>query len=1178
MKLIIFALIFCFLPHSFCINQFYPHGHSNGDTTVDKNDDGSSTEIPISTLFPFFDHQHDHLIVNTNGVISFLGTLSTYTPNSFPLAHDRRLVAIFWADVDTRKGGTVWYRESTNQTILHRATEEVRTYFPQFNRFQATWVFIATWDNVAFFGCSSCTKRNTFQEILITNGQHSFTVFNYGQIKWTTGTASGGNAETGLGGTPAQVGFNAGDGRVFYVVNASRTHDIIGVNHMSNIGIPGKFAFRIDAAEIDNGGCNTWGTLTISPRYGPMLGGQYLVIGGPCMNPDVIIQIQYSSIVTSFPCRRDSDFSAVCITPMFNLTGDITITLTIKEVNGNTRDHTGHYTIVNPAITNNPVRRHEPEKWINGQQYGISWDPQAFELRGSERIHIHLYTLKEHTNKQLIWEKSVLHDNIEKSLRTFTITLHSDGYMAVLRVTSALQTDLDMPTRGIWSDIFAIVPSQEQSKQFCSSWLRNEARLPRLSSGDISPCPCTLQQALVDTARYQPDPDCNRITNTRIQDLNCLYRADAQHCVRLSAPGRLGIDNVCCYDKDGNLIDSRVKKGGTLQRYHYLGGVGNVPYVTNFYYDVLPSLHCCRYFDTRLNGFSGMSVFSECQDYLEFRDVSSCVNYIPPQPAGAHGDPHIKTLDGKSYDFNGLGEFQFMISKTASFESQIRFEQVTDSTGNNVYASVCTSFVSQVTHSTDKVEVRLNSIRMADVLVNGIIQDFSDVSWLRYRGVSVLSLPNLSGTSTGRDIIVMFDTLGVSFRILASQKMLNVITVIGNNILKGTLSGLVGNFDGDPANDLRLPSDATEEAIFHVINESWRITNRNSLFTYPNGKTYSDYNSERQVDFRPVFSSSVTSPVTTEARELCGSNTDCLFDLHVTGSRDIAQSTRQFTYQLQQAADAARPVQSCPVLPSKDGGVWYTNNTLENATANFLCGMGYRISGSCPPTTCKNGTWSNFRHCSCIKILTSPPTSTRRTTFTSIPQSRTPPSLTPAPTSQSTRFPMSIGHQMTSIATRISTLEPSSAGQTAVSSTPQSQEHQPRTPPPTSQSTRTVAYVAHQTTPVPTKDNYNFLKFISNKAHVWFINGVGVVFIIFIILIGSFVTCKIRSREKYVGNDSENPHSSGRSSRYQKYNRGSQMNSGRTHTDASAELSEVSEGSKQSLPGCDNYGYSESGP
>lgn len=48
-------------------------------------------------------------------------------------------------------------------------------------------------------------QRNTFQEILITNGQHSFTIFNYKNITWTTGTASGGNRNTGLGGTPAQV-------------------------------------------------------------------------------------------------------------------------------------------------------------------------------------------------------------------------------------------------------------------------------------------------------------------------------------------------------------------------------------------------------------------------------------------------------------------------------------------------------------------------------------------------------------------------------------------------------------------------------------------------------------------------------------------------------------------------------------------------------------------------------------------------------------------------------------------------------------------------------------------------------------------------------------------------------------------------------------------------------------
>lgn len=51
--------------------------------------------------------------------------------------------------------------------------------------------------------------------------------------------------------------------------------------------------------------------------------------------------------------------------------------------------------------------------------------------------------------------------------------------------------------------------------------------------------------------------------------------------------------------------------------------------------------------------------------------------------AGANGDPHIKTLDGLGYNFNGLGEFFFMLSKNASFESQMRFEQAKNSDGKD---------------------------------------------------------------------------------------------------------------------------------------------------------------------------------------------------------------------------------------------------------------------------------------------------------------------------------------------------------------------------------------------------------------------------------------------------------------------------------------------------------------
>lgn len=76
-----------------------------------------------------------------------------------------------------------------------------------------------------------------------------------------------------------------------------------------------------------------------------MLGGQYLIVGGPCMNSDDRVFIQYSQLVTSFPCQRLSNNSALCITPMFNTTGDITVDLIIKNSNEEIQHHQGIYTI-----------------------------------------------------------------------------------------------------------------------------------------------------------------------------------------------------------------------------------------------------------------------------------------------------------------------------------------------------------------------------------------------------------------------------------------------------------------------------------------------------------------------------------------------------------------------------------------------------------------------------------------------------------------------------------------------------------------------------------------------------------------------------------------------------------------------------------------------------------------
>lgn len=49
------------------------------------------------------------------------------------------------------------------------------------------------------------SQVNTFQSVLISDGVVHFAMFNFGEITWSTGTASGGDPLTGLGGTTAQV-------------------------------------------------------------------------------------------------------------------------------------------------------------------------------------------------------------------------------------------------------------------------------------------------------------------------------------------------------------------------------------------------------------------------------------------------------------------------------------------------------------------------------------------------------------------------------------------------------------------------------------------------------------------------------------------------------------------------------------------------------------------------------------------------------------------------------------------------------------------------------------------------------------------------------------------------------------------------------------------------------------
>ncbi|CAJ0961131.1 unnamed protein product [Ranitomeya imitator] len=230
----------------------YPYGHDQGDEVTPTEDDGTSGEVQLSIEFKFFGKKYKSLHVNNNGVISFNMAVSQYTPDAFPLTNGETFVTPFWGDVDNDLGGTVYYRESTDPDLLQKISEDMKEHLPVLH-YRATWAFVATWDKVAYYGSAS-KKVNTFQAVLTSDGYNYIAILNYGDIQWTTGTASDGDAYTGLGGTPAQAGFNSGDDTHYFNIPGSRTNEVLKIETTTNVNYPGRWVFQVDDFKVP-GGC-----------------------------------------------------------------------------------------------------------------------------------------------------------------------------------------------------------------------------------------------------------------------------------------------------------------------------------------------------------------------------------------------------------------------------------------------------------------------------------------------------------------------------------------------------------------------------------------------------------------------------------------------------------------------------------------------------------------------------------------------------------------------------------------------------------------------------------------------------------------------------------------------------------------------------------------------------------
>ncbi|XP_078604865.1 sushi domain-containing protein 2-like [Branchiostoma floridae x Branchiostoma japonicum] len=622
----------------------YPYGTFAGDTVAPRNDEGGEM-ISISISLPFFDHLHDTLWVNTNGVISLLDELWQYTPDSFPLGDGRRFIAPFWADVNTWQGGYVMYRETTESSILQRATADVIDAFPELPNFQATWVFIATWHEVAYYWTRG-NNRNTFQAVLASNGRYGFAIFNYGDITWTSGTASGGDPFTGLGGIAAQVGFNAGNGVQYFSVPASRTDDIVDIETTSNVGIPGRWVFRIDSAVIQDGGCHADGAIAIFPFFGTMLGGTKVSVSGICFDdPSANIWCKFGD---NDPVSGwiDGNITAACISPFLSEPGRIPLLLSMDG--GNTYGRQTVYTSVDPdrLVADLEVTENADDTIT------IEWHPSNVD---GNTVNVRLHGFDETTGT---WNTITQLATGVPNTGSYTMST-ADGWIQVAVVkTGALSVSAGYGhSRVLYGEIGTYLAVKSTAPTLCQTWYNEDMQLPDFLeelSRDF-PCPRRLNQALGDTGSFQADPACVSVSTS---PKNCFYHPGAHHCVLSIGQTSQGAGQQCCYNERGRLLlDGQGR--GTPDRIHPSSKL------RHYGADIYPRNVCCMLSDN-------------CDLYFELRPANDGTGYIFPWPAWTFGDPHFITLDGVSYTFNGAGEFLLLDVNNGEFRVQARMEQLVD--------------------------------------------------------------------------------------------------------------------------------------------------------------------------------------------------------------------------------------------------------------------------------------------------------------------------------------------------------------------------------------------------------------------------------------------------------------------------------------------------------------------
>ena len=160
--------------------------------------------------------------------------------------------------------------------------------------------------------------------------------------------------------------------------------------------------------------------------------------------------------------------------------------------------------------------------------------------------------------------------------------------------------------------------------------------------------------------------------------------------------------------------------------------------------------------------------------------------------AFARGDPHLVTLDGLRYTFNGRGEYTLIQTTDNVFTLQGRMTTASGVNETTVDATVFSAIAAKDNNS-DTVQFEVDENKTLIATVSGELVIF-DIAEQDFEKVTVQHL--------GSDTIEALFASGAYVKAKAENGFISSLQVILPESFSGQVQGLLGTFNGDTSDDL----------------------------------------------------------------------------------------------------------------------------------------------------------------------------------------------------------------------------------------------------------------------------------------------------------------------------------------------------------------------------------------